>query len=114
MYCRVFSGNFGLETAVLRLSNVYGPRDYGRVIPLWLERARQGKNLVVYGGQQLIDFVWIDQVVEALLRASSAAIVGQPINVGSGQGTPILDLAERILQLIPDYFAAGPAARAGG
>ena len=101
MYCRVFSGNFGLETAVLRLSNVYGARDYGRVIPLWLERANRGENLIVYGGQQLIDFVWVDQVVEALLRASRADMVGQPVNVGSGQGTPILDLAERILQLIP-------------
>ena len=101
MYCRVFSGNFGLETAVLRLSNVYGPRDYGRVIPLWLERANRGENLIVYGGQQVIDFVWVDQVVEALLRASRADIVGQPVNVGSGQGTPILDLAARILDLIP-------------
>lgn len=101
MYCRVFSDNFGLETAVLRLANVYGARDYGRVIPLWLERANRGENLIVYGGQQVLDFVWIDQVVEALLRASRADIVGQPINVGSGQGTPILKLADRILQLIP-------------
>jgi UDP-glucose 4-epimerase len=101
MYCRVFAGNFGLETAVLRLSNVYGARDYGRVIPLWLERANRGENLIVYGGQQVIDFLWVDQAVEALLRASRADIVGQPVNVGSGQGTPILDLAERILQLIP-------------
>jgi len=101
MYCRVFSGNFGLETAVLRLSNVYGSRDFGRVIPLWLERANRGEDLVVYGGQQVIDFVWIEQVVEALLRASRAPIVGQPVNVGSGQGTPILELAERILKIIP-------------
>lgn len=101
MYCRVFSGNFGLETGVVRLSNVYGSRDYGRVIPLWMTRANRGEDLIVYGGQQLIDFVWVAQVVEALLRASSADIVGRPVNVGSGQGTPILELAERILQLIP-------------
>jgi nucleoside-diphosphate-sugar epimerase len=101
MYCRVFASNFGLETAVLRLANVYGARDYGRVIPLWLERARRDENLVVYGGQQLIDFVWIEVVVEALLRASQAELVGRPVNVGSGQGTPILDLAARILALVP-------------
>jgi nucleoside-diphosphate-sugar epimerase len=35
-----------------------------------------------------------------LLRAATADIVGQPVNVGSGQGTPILELAERILQLV--------------
>lgn len=101
MYCRVFSGNFRLETAVLRLSNVYGSRDYGRVIPLWLERANRGENLIVYGGQQVIDFVWIEQVIEALVRASSAAIIGQPVNVGSGQGMPLLNLAERILKIVP-------------
>lgn len=99
LYSRVFHNDFGLETAVLRLANVYGPRDFGRVIPLWLGRAAAGQDLIVYGGKQIIDFVWIEQVVEALLRAATADIVGIPINVGSGRGTPILELAERILSL---------------
>jgi UDP-glucose 4-epimerase len=98
LYCQVF-GTFGVEVAILRLANVYGTRDFGRVIPLWLGWAQTGRDLVVYGGDQLIDFVHVTQVVEALLRAASAKIVGQPINVGSGQGTPILTLAERILQV---------------
>lgn len=102
-YCRVFHSDFGLETAVLRLANVYGPRDFGRVIPLWLGRAAAGENLIVYGGKQVIDFVWIDTVVEALVRAATAEVMGVPINVGSGRGTPILELAERILAL----FGAG-------
>lgn len=111
MYCRVFHNNFGLETAVLRFSNVYGPRDEGRVIPLWLGRAQAGQDLVVYGGQQIIDFVWIDQVVEALIRASRADIIGQPINVGSGKGTSIIDLAQRILALVgsPSRLDVQPA-----
>jgi UDP-glucose 4-epimerase len=104
-YCRVFVNDFGLETAVLRLANVYGPRDFGRVIPLWLGRAAAGADLIVYGGKQIIDFVWVDLVVEALVRAATAEVVGIPINVGSGQGTPILELAERILAL------SGSAAR---
>ncbi len=100
LYCNVFHNNFGVETAILRLSNVYGPRDFGRVIPLWLGWAAEGKDLIVYGGQQVIDFVWVGDVVEALWRASTADnLVGQPVNVGSGIGTPILDLAERILSL---------------
>lgn len=99
LYCRVFQTTYGLETAVLRFANVYGPRDSGRVIPLWFGAAAAGRDLVVYGGQQVIDFVWVDQAVEALVRAATATIVGQPINVGSGQGTPILDLAERILAI---------------
>jgi UDP-glucose 4-epimerase len=101
VYCRVFQNNFGLQTAILRLSNVYGPRDFGRVIPLWLGMAAAGQPLVVYGGQQVIDFVWIDQVVDALVRAATADIAGTPVNIGSGKGTPLLALADRILALIP-------------
>ena len=111
MYARVFYNNFGLETAVLRLANAYGPRDFDRVIPIWLGRACQGLDLVVYGGKQIIDFVWIDQIMEALVRASKANIIGQPINVGSGQGTPLLNLARRILSLVdsPSQLDIQPA-----
>ena len=101
MYCQVFHNLFKLPVAVLRLSNVYGPRDFGRVIPLWLDQAIAGIDLTVFGGQQVIDFVWVDLVVDALLRASSAPVSGRPINIGSGQGTPILDLARRILEVVP-------------
>jgi len=99
LYARVFLNTYGVETAVLRFANVYGPRDRDRVIPLWLEAAATGQEMIVYGGQQLIDFVHVDQVVEAMLRASTADIIGQPINVGSGQGTPLLQLAERVMAL---------------
>lgn len=99
LYGRVFQNTYGLETAILRLANVYGFGDRDRVIPLWLDAAAAGRNLIVYGGQQVIDFVHVDQVVEALLRASQAPIIGQPINVGSGQGTPILELARRVMAL---------------
>jgi len=99
-YARVFFNTFNLETAVLRLGNAYGTRDFDRVIPIWLTRALQGQDLVVFGGTQLIDFVWVDQIIEALLRATRADIIGQPINIASGIGTPILDLADRIIQLV--------------
>src|SRR5207248_10684264 len=58
-YCRAFRREFGLQTTVLRLANVYGPRDVGRVIPLWLQHASARQDLLVYGGRQVIDFVWI-------------------------------------------------------
>lgn len=98
LYARVFQNTHGVETTILRLANVYGPRDRDRVIPLWLEAAAGGHELIVYGGEQVIDFIHVDLIVEALLRASCGA-VGGPVNVGSGQGTPILQLAERIMAL---------------
>jgi UDP-glucose 4-epimerase len=98
-YCRAFRRAFGLQTIILRLAKVYGPRDFGRVIPAWLERATAGQDLHVYGGKQVIDFVWIDQAVEALVRAAALDGSLPPINVASGTGTRIIDLARRIARL---------------
>src|SRR5215471_2362503 len=55
-YCRAFRRANGLDTVILRLSNAYGPRDYGRVIPLWIEQALRGEDLELYGGKQVLDF----------------------------------------------------------
>jgi UDP-glucose 4-epimerase len=97
IYCRTFTNVFQQETAILRLANVYGPRDFDRVIPLWLDRAMTGQPIEIYGGDQVIDFVWVGQAVEAFTRAANAEVVATPINVGSGTGTPIRELAKRIL-----------------
>lgn len=98
MYCRVFAGH-GFEPVVLRLANVYGARDFDRVIPIFLNQALCGLPLTLYGGKQILDFVWIDTVVEALLRAASGEPPVAPVNIGSGQPTELVNLAKRILRL---------------
>jgi nucleoside-diphosphate-sugar epimerase len=98
--CRAFAHECGIETAVLRLANAYGPRDFGRVIPHWIEQARAGDDIVVYGGEQIIDFIWVGTVVEALLATGASHTTLPPINIASGSGTRILDLARRIGQLV--------------
>lgn len=102
MYFRIAQARQALETVLFRLANVYGPRDSERVIPLWIERARRGEELLLYGGDQVIDFVWVGDVVEALAQAALAereCVVGQPINIGTGTGTPIAELAQQIVAL---------------
>ncbi len=110
-YCRAFRRECGLQVSVLRLANVYGPRDSGRVIPRWVERAQAGEELHVYGGKQVLDFVWVEQVVEALVRAGEADRALPPINVASGTGTRLIDLARRIARLAetPGHFSIQPA-----
>jgi UDP-glucose 4-epimerase len=92
--CRVFAGR-GLQVSVLRFTNVYGPRDFGRVIPVFIESALQDKPLRVYGGRQVLDFIWVGEVIDALIKAGFGRLES-PLNVGSGVGTGILELAERI------------------
>ena len=97
-YCRVWHAAEGLDCLVLRFANIYGPRDEDRVIPLWLKRARTGQDLEVYGGKQVLDFVWVGYAVDALLAAADCSNDGA-INVGSGQGIALTDLAARILEV---------------
>ena len=98
-FCRAFRRKFGLHTTVLRLAHVYGPRDSGRVVPLLLQQATGGQDLCVNGDKQVIDLVWVAQVVEALVRAAAVDEPVPPINVASGTGTRMLDLARRIARL---------------
>ena len=95
-YCSIFRRR-GLDVRVLRLANAYGPRDSERVIPLWLDRSRRGLPLNVFGGDQVLDLIWIDHCVEALLQAALLSTLSEPINVGSGIGTPIRKLAEAVI-----------------
>lgn len=100
-YCQVFQNTYGLETVILRLANVYGNRDFDRVIPIFMERVKAGKNLQIFGGKQVIDFVSIETVVEALMQAVDNERATQgPTNIGSGKGTTLFELAERILTLL--------------
>jgi UDP-glucose 4-epimerase len=99
VYCRAFRRVYGLNVTVLRLATVYGPRDAGRPLTLWLERAAAGQDLPVYGDKEIVDFLWIGQAVEALVRAAAVSGSLPPINVASGTGTKAVDAARRIARL---------------
>jgi UDP-glucose 4-epimerase len=96
-YCRTFASTHGMRVAVVRLANVYGAGDSGRVIPLWLAAAQEGRDLQIYGGEQVIDFLWVGTAVDALLHAAERGLPG-PVNIGSGIGTKIVDLATQIIE----------------
>ena len=90
---------YGLEYVILRLANVYGPRDFGRVIPIFINNAIKNEDLIVYGGDQILDFIFIDDVIDAFIRAID--VNGNYIlNIGSGKGTTILELAKLIIKIL--------------
>lgn len=98
VYCRL-AAQQGMETVVLRLANVYGPGDCDRVIPLFGAAANAGLPITVFGSQKILDFVWIDVVVDALIQAAFGGYIRGPVNIGSGKGTTIVDLAHRVVGL---------------
>ena len=98
VYCRLAEQQ-GLEAVVLRLANDYGPGDRDRVIPLFTAAAAAGNPITVFGREKIMDFVWIDTVVDALIQAAFGRYIRGPVNVGSGKGTTIVELAQRIVEL---------------
>jgi nucleoside-diphosphate-sugar epimerase len=97
MYCRAFASE-RFAPVILRLANVYGTRDFDRVIPIFIEQALRDLPLTLYGGKQILDFVWVDTVVESLVRMGWGEAPGAPMNIGSGQGTDLVTLARTVLE----------------
>ena len=76
---------------------MYGTRDFDRVIPIFVNQALRGLPLTLYGGKQILDFVWIDTVVESLVRVGWGDVPSGPMNIGSGKPTDLITLAKRVL-----------------
>ena len=102
-YCIVFGIVYGLAPVVLRLFNVYGPRQrendaYSGVITKFVNHLVHGKPLVIYGdGEQTRDFVHVEDVVHAVLLAlENEKAAGETFNVGSGKPTSINELAKLV------------------
>jgi UDP-glucose 4-epimerase len=98
-------GRYSLDWVGLRYMNVYGPRQdcrgvYTAVIHKVLDRIEQNQSPIVYGdGSQCYDFIEVTDIARANLCAMQAAISGRCYNVGTGIGTSIKKLTERLMQL---------------
>lgn len=106
IYCRQYTALRGLATSVLRFFNVYGPRQsphsvYAAVVPRFAAACLAGEAPTVHGdGEQTRDLVMVRDVVEALVRASTAPdAVGQVCNVGTGRRTSINDLLGALIEV---------------
>ncbi|MDD2581164.1 MAG: NAD-dependent epimerase/dehydratase family protein [Desulfuromonadaceae bacterium] len=103
-YHLIYGKLYGLKATVLRISNPYGPfqagegRAYG-IANSFIQAAVTGKTITLFGdGSQRRDYLYIDDLVEALLRAASVpGSRGRVYNIGDGKGTSLLELAEMAL-----------------
>lgn len=103
-YVRYMGEYAGVETVCLRVFNAYGPgqhfpSSHPPVIPCFFKQACDNGTLVINGdGSQTRDYVYVDDVVNAMVTAATAANVNQAIiNIGSGVATSVADLAKGIL-----------------
>ncbi|MBN1488025.1 MAG: NAD-dependent epimerase/dehydratase family protein [Anaerolineae bacterium] len=105
-YAHTIGSLWNITTVSLRIFNAYGPGQpllpsHSPVIPRFLHQALGGGSVVIFGsGTQTRDFVYVDDVVTALIAAATAKHINrQTINVGSGIDTSINALANLILKL---------------
>jgi UDP-glucose 4-epimerase len=106
---RLYASAYRLPTLCLRYFNVYGPRQsphshYAAAIPLFIRAMISGERATIHGdGGQSRDFVYIDDVVHANLKAINAdTAAGEAYNIAAGRVTTINDLVENLQRIIPD------------
>ena len=103
-YHLVYNNVFGVRACSLRLTNVYGPRQLIRhdrqgFIGWFIRLAVEGREIQIFGdGSQLRDFVYVDDVVDAFLRAGGTdAVNGNVFNVGGVEPISHRDLVEMLI-----------------
>ena len=118
LYGDVFAGLYGLDVVALRYFNVFGPRQapdsaYAAVVPIFLSHMLRGERPPVHGhGHQARDFTFVDNVVQANLRACQAEErIAGAYNIACGASTSVVELVAALNALLgtnlpPDHQPA--------
>src|SRR5881397_441354 len=105
-YLDMGNGVGGVNQIIFRFSNVYGSeRDLPeRVIPKFMGQAIRGEDIMLYGGEQVLDFTFIDDTVSGILKAYSAGmrgdVSGEDFHFVTGTGCSVSELARMIVDLV--------------
>jgi UDP-glucose 4-epimerase len=113
---RSFNDMYGLPYVALRYFNVYGPRmdthgKYTEVLIRWMERLDAGRPPLILGdGTQTMDFVYVEDVARANVRALASDVSDDVFNVASGRETSLRELATLLARVMgrPDDVEYGP------
>lgn len=104
-YHLLYNSVYGIRSTVLRLTNTYGPRmrikDARQTfVGIWVRLLLENKPIEVWGGEQLRDFTYVDDCVEAmLLSASRPEAIGQVYNLGGDSVVTLRELAELLVSI---------------
>jgi UDP-glucose 4-epimerase len=98
-YCSAYARTFGVKTIALRFGNVFGPlsKHKSSVVAKFIRQAFNGEVCEIYGdGGQTRDFIYIDDLVQAIFRASTADLGGEVFQIASGREHTVDEVANII------------------
>ena len=105
-YCSAYNKTFGIDTVILRFGNVYGPGSLHKssVVAKFIRQAMNGETLEIYGdGSQTRDFVYIDDLINAVLRAAEVPNVGGEVfQIATNKETTVGEMAELLAKELSD------------
>lgn len=103
-YCSAYFHCFGVETVSLRFGNVYGPRSGHKMsaVAKFIKQAMAGQRIEIYGdGQQTRDFIYVADLVDAILKASRAAdIGGETFQIATSLETTVRELCDALVSVL--------------
>lgn len=102
MFARAYFRTYGLPVVVTHCSNNFGPRQFPeKLIPLCLVRALANQPLPVYGkGEQIRDWLFVEDHVEALMAVAARAAPGDSFCIGGGTEIPNLEIVKALCALL--------------
>ena len=103
-YCSAYHRSFGVDTVALRFGNVYGPgsKHKSSVVAKFIRQAMAGETLEIYGdGSQTRDFIYIDDLIEALmLAATKPGVGGEVFQIATSRETTVGEIAESLVEVL--------------
>ena len=106
-YCSSYFNSYDLKTIVLRFSNVYGPKSHRKtnIIPNFINKALKNINCEIYGdGKQSRDFLYIDDLLDGLLKAADLQDGGHIIHLASGTETSVNEVVKELKKYLIEYL----------
>lgn len=112
---KMYAEEYGLKIAIARPGNVYGPNDMtgverGRVIPTFIHKVINNEKIELFdGGKQLKQFIYVDDLIVALLNLTEKYVVCEPINIAGKEAISIKNLANMIITLNNNVSSITPS-----